>query len=137
MIVAVNVGPDRRIAVDVFAAPAVAQERSVALDQNQRLMTRSTPFGHISERMPDEPLVSGNQFGRVPLGHVRRILNLIFSRIKPRRSFSEGGLVSINASVSHSVTSALLLDKFVNRDNVFNRGTPASIFSGNNFFQAQ
>src|SRR6266487_6748579 len=44
---------------------------------------------------------------------------------------------SINWSVFHSVMSALLLDKFINRDNVFKRRTAALIFSRNDLFQMQ
>ncbi len=61
MIVAVNVRPDRRVAVNVLAATAVAQQRAVPLDQNQRLMVRSAPFRHVREWMPDEPLVRLDQ----------------------------------------------------------------------------
>jgi hypothetical protein len=71
MVVAVNVRPDRRIAIDVFAALAVAQERTASLDQNQRLIPKCAPFGHISERMPDEPLVPFDQLVGVPLSHAR------------------------------------------------------------------
>src|SRR6266550_2486469 len=44
---------------------------------------------------------------------------------------------STNWSVSHSVMGALLLDKFVYRDNIFNRRTAALIFSRNDLFQVQ
>ena len=71
MIVAVNVCPDRRIAVDVLTALAVAQNCTVALDLNQRLISRCAPFGHVSEGMPDEPLVPIDQFVGVPLTHER------------------------------------------------------------------
>src|SRR6266850_6059079 len=44
---------------------------------------------------------------------------------------------SINWSVFHSVISALLLDKLVDRNNVFDRRAPALIFSRNDLFQVQ
>src|SRR5205807_4670990 len=96
--------------IDVFAAAAIAEQRSTALYQDQRLMLGSAPFAHIRERVPDKPLVCVNQFVRVPLGHGRRISNLIFSRIKPRRSFSEGGPASVSASVFQSFIALLLHD---------------------------
>ena len=73
MIMAVNICPDRRIPVDVFAAAAIPQNRAVPFHQNERLVFRGAPFAHVRERMPDELFVGVNQLVGVPVTHERRV----------------------------------------------------------------
>ena len=51
MIVAVQVGPDGRVGVEIFPAMNVAEHRSVAPGNHHRL-TRH-PVAHLRERVPD------------------------------------------------------------------------------------
>src|SRR4030081_2823536 len=102
MIVAVDVCPNRRIPVDVFAATAVAQNRAMSFDQNQRFMIGCAPIAHVREWMPDKLLVSINQRLCVPFAH-RILVRSGCRKNKPRRSFNEGGSAAISLSVSHSV----------------------------------
>src|SRR5213082_3044521 len=69
MIMPVNICPDRRVPVDVFATTAVAQERAVPLDNHDWFMLRRAPFRHVSEGVPNKLFVCGNQFFGVPVGH--------------------------------------------------------------------
>src|SRR5205814_4728000 len=69
MIMPVNICPDRRVSVDVFATTAVAQERAVPLDNHDWCMLRRAPFRHVSEGVPNKLFVCGNQFFGVPVGH--------------------------------------------------------------------
>src|SRR2546423_4857442 len=75
MIMPVNICPDRRVPVDVFATTAVAQERAVPLDNHDWCMLRRAPFRHVSEGVPNKLFVCGNQFFGVPVGHPFGALN--------------------------------------------------------------
>ena len=57
MPVSVQIRPDRRIAVDILATLAVAQERALALDEHQRFVIRRAPVGVLGERMPAVRLI--------------------------------------------------------------------------------
>ena len=50
--VPVDICPDRRISVEVFAAAAVPEDRPLAFDQNDRLMLVRAPLFHLGEGMP-------------------------------------------------------------------------------------
>src|SRR5215467_6546590 len=69
MVVAMDIGPDRRIAIDVFAATAIPQNCSMSLDQKERLMPWGAPFPHVGEWMPNKALVGLNQLFRIPFSH--------------------------------------------------------------------
>ena len=51
MIVAVQVGPDGRVGVEIFPAINIAEERAFAFDNHNRLARQ--PVAHLRERMPD------------------------------------------------------------------------------------
>ena len=55
MIVAVQIGPDGGIGVEIFAALNVAQHRALARHDHNRLAPQ--PVAHLRERMPDELLI--------------------------------------------------------------------------------
>ena len=59
MVVAVKIGPDGRIGVEIFAAVYVAQHRALAGNDDQRLAPQ--PVAHLRERMPDVPVI---KFGK-------------------------------------------------------------------------
>src|SRR6266550_5068671 len=74
MIVPVNICPDRRVPVDVFAAAAVAESRAVPFDNHDWFMLRRAPFRHVSERMPDKLFVRSDQILRIPITHASALL---------------------------------------------------------------
>ena len=53
MIVSVNVGPDRRVAVQIASAETVFQPRSAPGNQHEWLVIGRNPVAHLRERMPD------------------------------------------------------------------------------------
>ena len=55
MLMAVQVGPDGRIGVEIFAATHIAQHRAFAFDNHNRLAPQ--PVAHLRERMPDETVI--------------------------------------------------------------------------------
>ncbi len=57
MVVPVQVGPDRRVSIEVLASPAVAQGRTLAGDDHQGIVFRRAPVAHLRERMPGMRLV--------------------------------------------------------------------------------
>ena len=53
MIVTVDVGPDRRVAVKVASAETIFQPRSAPGNQHEWLVIGRNPVVHLRERMPD------------------------------------------------------------------------------------
>src|SRR5580700_10264688 len=63
---AMDVGPDGGIAIQVPSAEAVFQPCSPSRDQNQRSVVGRNPIPHLGERMPDMSLVELDEgFGGV------------------------------------------------------------------------
>ena len=50
---AVEVGPDGRVTVEIFAAFRVAQDGAFALDKNEGFMAGRVPVPHLGEGMPE------------------------------------------------------------------------------------
>jgi len=75
VIMSVDICPDGRIPIDVFAAAsAIAEQCTPAFDQNHCLVFRSAPFAHVRKRVPNEALVPINQLFRIPLSHKRAVI---------------------------------------------------------------
>jgi len=51
--VPMDVGPDRRVSIEVPFAEAVFQPRPLSSNQNQWLVVGRNPIPHLGERMPD------------------------------------------------------------------------------------
>lgn len=75
MIVAMDVRPDRRIAVQVASAKAVFEPRAAPRDQNKRLVPGRNPVCHLRERVPDVGFVefgaechANNGFNKAKVG---------------------------------------------------------------------
>ena len=71
MIMAMNIRPNSRIAVEVFASLGVAQDCAPAFDDYQRFVLWRAPFRHICEWMPDERFVRGHEIPAGPISHCR------------------------------------------------------------------
>jgi hypothetical protein len=65
----VNVGPDRTVAIEVFAAGGVDQHAAASFDQDEGIMPDRAPVPHLGERMPEVRLVGLPEFVG---GHGRR-----------------------------------------------------------------
>ena len=69
--VAVDICPDRGIAVDILAAAAVPENCSIAFDEDDRRMLIRAPCFHLGEGMPAMGLVHGGQGFCIPnVSHV-------------------------------------------------------------------
>ena len=66
MAMAVNIRPDRGIAVEVAAALAVFEHRALAAHEHERMVIRFAPIAHGREGMPEVRLVERLQLRRVP-----------------------------------------------------------------------
>ena len=60
---AVDVGPDGGVAVDVFAPLAIAQDGPLAFHQHERFVLGRAPVAHLGERMPAMAFVGGDEIG--------------------------------------------------------------------------
>ena len=69
MVMTMNVGPDRRITVDVFAAAAVSQQRPLSFNEHDWFVISRTPPRHRGKWMPNIFLVGLNEVLRVPFIH--------------------------------------------------------------------
>ena len=70
--VAMDIRPDRGIAVDVAAAFAVLEHRALAAHEDKRVVVRFAPIAHGSEGMPKVRFVERLQLRRVPnISHQR------------------------------------------------------------------
>jgi hypothetical protein len=61
MIVPVDVGPDRRVAIQVACAETIFQPRSAPGHQHEWLVIGCNPVAHLRERMPDMRFVELNE----------------------------------------------------------------------------
>ena len=59
MPVAMNVRPDRGIAVDVFTTMDVSKDCSLALNEHERFVLRRAPCLHLGEGMPQVLFICG------------------------------------------------------------------------------
>ena len=63
---AVDIGPDRGIAIQVATAFAVLEHGAFASNENEWMVVRFAPVAHRGERMPEVRLVERLQFRRIP-----------------------------------------------------------------------
>ena len=75
--VAVDIRPDRGIAIEVAAAFTVLEHRSLAAYEDKRMVIGFAPIAHGGEGMPEVRLVERLQLRRVPNISHRRGLCLI------------------------------------------------------------
>ena len=61
---AVQIGPDRGIAIEVFAALIIAQHRAFPGNQDDGIMTWRVPVAHLGEGVPDVGLVRFSRISR-------------------------------------------------------------------------
>lgn len=61
MTVAMDVRPDRRVAIEVASAETIFQPRSAPGNQHERLVIGGNPVAHLRERMPDMRFVELDQ----------------------------------------------------------------------------
>ena len=74
---AVDIGPDRGIAIEVMTAFAVLEHGAFAANENERVVVRFAPVAHRGEGMPEVHLVERLQSRRIPNISHRRGLWLI------------------------------------------------------------
>src|SRR5439155_33931 len=58
----------------MYSRPLLSRSNAPRPSTKTSRSCRSAPFAHVGEWMPDKPLVSGNQFSRVPLRHERVVI---------------------------------------------------------------
>lgn len=64
--VAVDVGPDRRVPIQVATTMAILEHRAFAANEDQWFVIRRAPFLIRGERVPDMTFVQSTEFLRVP-----------------------------------------------------------------------
>ena len=74
---AVDIGPDRGIAIEVATALAVLENGAFASNENEWVVVRFAPVAHRREGMPEVRLVEHLQLRRIPNISHRRELWLI------------------------------------------------------------
>ena len=71
---AVDIGPDRGIAIEVATALAVLEHGAFAANENERAVVRFAPVAHRREGMPEVRFVERLQLRRIPnISHRRKL----------------------------------------------------------------